>query len=323
MESTSDYSKEMEELERHFRSLRKSSIETEEQTMKNRSRELVDYAKEKEQLYEEFHQVFKKNGINIEKIIAGVNRIDEKDYKLRKKHLDQATLKFTEEKYDPDILHRENIIRSHYYSRMGGRQPTCLGADLLVSDAKMLKHNEHASGKGNPGFWFNNPAHLRDVEVSQTGKRADDPYGQVVFGNVETVIWWYYFQPQNSGSHWFIATLPYHGFYTVNSNDRPCISRYAEVEAHAKLDIEQHFWHGERRQDIFHKFVKNATEIDYVPGNHVLWDFNDVLQAGDTVLIKLSFTILAEARGYGSYAQLDFDDGAANFVGQPQIWVGG
>jgi hypothetical protein len=322
MDSTSDYSPEMMQLESDFRALRKSTIEAEEHAMKNRRRELVEYEKEKAKLHEEFHQVLKKGGVDIEKIVAGINRIDDKAEKVRKKYVSEARLKFTEQDHDPDVLHRENIIRNHYYSQMGGRQPTCLGADLLVSDAKMLKNVKRASGKGNPGVWFNNPADLRNVKVSQTGSMADDPYGQVVFGNVATAIWWYYFQPEDEGDYWFLVVLPYHGFYTVNSDDRPCISRYAEVDSYAKLNVHQHFWHGERKQDIYRRFVRDATEIDYVPGDRATFDFHDYLYAADTVIIKLSFTILAEAKGKGSFAEMDFDTGAANWVGQPQIIVG-
>jgi hypothetical protein len=317
MELEPVYHKTVEEMEKEFRRLRRSVLGQYEAEIERAKQELVIRSEDSSRIYEQTRDILKEAGVDVDKL----DRLEQEEEENLEEFLSRVVPKFTEREVDPNRYHRERIIRVHYYTRLGGHQPVCIGADLLGSDMDQLKEIKGGYHQGNPSVWFSDPSDVRDVRVSMKGRWETSACGTAVGMSHKTVIWWFSFIPQVTGAHWFLGSLPYQGFYGLRSNDTPLTCKFAEVDAVASIDIYQYFWHGARNYRVFHRHEKDVSTADYLSG-HAVWDFHTYLAGGDKVDIKLAFTISAVAKGGGSYAQVDFDTGDANRVGPPELIIG-
>jgi hypothetical protein len=119
----------------------------------------------------------------------------------------------------------------------------------------------------------------------------------------------------------FSVSAFYSGFGMINSTDTLWNCKYAKVSAWSRANVHQLFsWlgdHGQRIVERYGEFTYQAFPI----GELVSFGFYEALEADFEITVRIRVTLAAEAEGGGSYAELNFADGQANYLGPPLVRI--
>jgi len=192
-----------------------------------------------------------------------------------------------------------------------GQAATLLGADVC---------RDHRAD-GEPTFvWLYDDDNVKDV----LDKLKGSGWGCFVKENPDypnsTATWWYMWTPPEDGLYAFWAIVPYSGFYVIRANDSWYNCKYAKAHAFADLDIHQYFWRESRRRSLVDKRGSNIDATSLASGS-VHFNFTEPLNAGDEITVRVTVTLDVYAQGSGSYAELNFSEGEANFLGVPGVFI--
>jgi hypothetical protein len=129
------------------------------------------------------------------------------------------------------------------------------------------------------------------------------------------------FTPHQSASFTFTACIAFHGFFVLQADDGLFTSKNAHVILNIALDAFQFVDRGFKSfPNVIDREGDNINEFD---GFDQIVNFGDTqdFRAGDPVIVTARITVEATASGDGSLAEINFQDGDANFI-QPQgLWV--
>jgi hypothetical protein len=132
--------------------------------------------------------------------------------------------------------------------------------------------------------------------------------------------WWFAFKPDASRYYNYIAHVPFHGYYLIHADD----GFWDSKEAHVRIDISaqgyQYNWKAQNSTNVFDLNSQNINDNDRFDGWRTAY-YSDLLGGGDTAYLLVSTSFYVYARGGGSYAELNFSAGAANYIGLPYINV--
>lgn len=224
--------------------------------------------------------------------------------------------KFVDRDPEFDVRLREQALRAAFFSRFGWSQARLLGADLLSPNIASL---EGVEGEvSNPGVWLYKPE-----KVDLMDNITDHGSGcglSIAFHPLWSMGGWYYsWIPPKSGTYSILAGQEFHGFYILQANKGFFNCKRAGVRVYAELELHQYFDRGSRKRTVIDKEGQNISETGFLDGS-LVWSFSEYLKGGDQVLITVYFDVLAEARGSGSYAEINFMDGNANYVNAPAVF---
>lgn len=131
--------------------------------------------------------------------------------------------------------------------------------------------------------------------------------------------WWFTYNPTTNGYYNHSISVPYHGFYIVRAFD----DWFTSKEAHARIDLSavgyQNGYKATSSVNIFNLRGTNINANARFDGSRYMV-YTDMLAAG-TAYLRVSSSFYVYARGSGSHAQLNFNDGAANYIGMPWVYV--
>ena len=131
--------------------------------------------------------------------------------------------------------------------------------------------------------------------------------------------WWFTYIPSSSGYYNHYVSVPYHGFYIVRAFD----DWFTSKEAQARIDLSAvGYQYGYKATSSVNLFNMRGTYINTsgrFDGSRTMI-YTDML-AADRAYLRVSSSFNVYARGSGSYAQLNFNDGAANYIGVPWVYV--
>lgn len=131
--------------------------------------------------------------------------------------------------------------------------------------------------------------------------------------------WWFTYNPTTSGYYNHSISVPYHGFYIVRAFD----DWFTSKEAQARIDLSavgyQNGYKATSSVNIFNLRGTNINANARFDGSRSMI-YTDMLAAG-TAYLRVSSSFYVYARGSGSHAQLNFNDGAANYIGVPWVYV--
>lgn len=109
-----------------------------------------------------------------------------------------------------------------------------------------------------------------------------------------------------------------HGFYINIADDEWWNSAYSRTRVDINVRAYQYYWSGWSNytaHDLGNDNINNAGRIDRTGHfNHHLW-----VGANDPVWTLVRVRLYAYARAGGSYAEVNFSDGAGNYVDVPHI----
>jgi hypothetical protein len=169
------------------------------------------------------------------------------------------------------------------------------------------------SGEIDSGWIFpDDPSNIRIAQSSQNDVACfvavggkPDPQFSVSFA----------FVPATTASYGMTAILAFHGFYVLRSDDSWWNCRHAEVKLTARMNVNQYVDIG--WQDFPALVDRNESNDEEVTtyDRTKFFDYTPVvLKAGDPVVVTVNGTVHAFARGSGAFAELNFNDGTANYI---------
>ena len=132
--------------------------------------------------------------------------------------------------------------------------------------------------------------------------------------------WWFNFRTDVSRFYSQAIYVPFHGYYIVQSDD----GFWDSKEAHVRMDLSAmgYQYNGKPTTvvNVFDEDSQNINVNDRFDGWRTM-NYSDLLGGGDTAYLLVSSSFYVYARGGGSYAELNFAIGSANYIGQPLVYV--
>jgi hypothetical protein len=201
----------------------------------------------------------------------------------------------------------------------------------LISRPKEIPHIQLPAGwQAPPPTVFELPPNPSDVHPSDPGqiKIAQISTGSGLLGwsaegeDPQKADVWFHFTPHQDASYSFTAWFAFHGFYMLYADDGSLTSYSAKTELTVSL---QAFQFDERPVKTFDVISIDSQNIDVPFTNYdqVLGIFTDTqdFREGQPVLVNAHIEVTAFAHGDGSYAELNFRDGEANFIQPLSLFV--
>lgn len=181
-------------------------------------------------------------------------------------------------------------------------------SSLMARDKVFLEGNE---GEINNLWVFpSNPGQIK-IKDSDTG----DGWGCWATASPPPTRYttWYYFVPEETATWELTAITVFHGFYIMRADDGIFTCKVAKVRTTLELDVFQYYWRGPET----YKLIDRSEDDINTSKNYDSTQFNWVhfgLKAGDPVWVKVQVYISTVASGGGSYAEVNFSDGSANYI---------
>jgi hypothetical protein len=165
-----------------------------------------------------------------------------------------------------------------------------ISSGWVFSDAGNLKIKAQSTGSGWTGFW---------EAVAAPPPIPHD----VVFT----------FIPAETRSYNLNAVLAFHGFYVLKANSGFLEKAFAEVSIDLQLGVHQYVdqWQSFPRPLDANK--SNTDEFDNYDRT-LFFDSTAPLRQGDPVVVTARVAVDAIANDSGSYAEINFADGTANYI---------
>lgn len=225
------------------------------------------------------------------------------DEELLKRHA--LTMKEELEVYKqqvrPQLIGRASDYEADIHRARGLLTLSIPGLDLIVSEAVGVR--TLPATQNQPG------------EIRMAGSETGDGSGWGLWQTypVHLVSFWFHLIPTRTAMWTLQALTQYRGFYVVRADDEAWTSKEAWVRIRTQLSVVQHAWsygdwttfceHGDDNIDET-AFIDELSQLQLqVP-----------LQAGDLAVVYVDAWLETEAQGDGSYAELNFKDGAANYI---------
>jgi hypothetical protein len=297
--------KSLMELQKAYRQLNKNLIETYEHEVREQRKE----EKEKSSLRPQHDNLQKKlladAGFNIKKI----EQEEEKDEKAFLKKLVDNRKKFVNRKPGRSLELQDRDLFAQILKEGKGNLLSHFGTCIMAPDGKFVDHIK--GERGNPWVFPDDPSkidlwtsgHIGGWRCLQAYAAPPPPTANV----------WFHFVPDRTGRWDFSAIAAFHGFYILRSNDSWYNCRYAWVKLSATVKVYQYSWQNPRNYTLLYK---RETNNDYIRSfDSTEWmDTSAYLRAGDDTWILLTITVDAMSEGTGTWAELNFANGNANYI---------
>jgi hypothetical protein len=175
--------------------------------------------------------------------------------------------------------------------------------ESLLDGMKGEKDGDNSLTPDNPG----------DINLSakNSGNGVFAFGGYILYGAEYDL--WYTFVPPSTGTYQIRPTLDFHGFYMLKADDKWWNSKHAEVELHLLIDVYQYNWIGKQKYMVVDERKTNGKKNERVDETHSFSHYAD-LASGDIAVILVRLKMEARAKGNGSYAEINFELGSANYI---------
>jgi hypothetical protein len=185
-------------------------------------------------------------------------------------------------------------------------------ASLLAGDHATLEGVE--GERGNPWVLPWNPGQIKIKDIRQDGSWGlcgwARPYVPPVIADV-----WFAFIPDTTAMWHFLALFNFHGFYFLQANKSFWNCKYSRATVDADLNVYQYFWNGDKKFPLLDVESENGVKFGSYE-EPLQFDYQVALKADPQyyAFAKVRITINADAYGAGSFSEINFAEGAANFI---------
>jgi hypothetical protein len=244
-----------------------------------------------------------------------IDKLEKDDQKRNKEAADR--IKRTREELIKGRSRLAEDLRHNSFEKVlmpgteGGRA-ALVGRELYASDVKFLEHIEGEVGNpfatpydpytANPWCWASGGGWWNSADIT-------------IYST-----FWFYFYPWANQYFSITPHVNFHGFYILRADDAWWNSKYAKVECDVRVRAYQYNW---KPEAVFGVINHGDDNIDYSTRfddeRHFYYSF--LGGAGDLAWIRVMVRIYAYARGDGSYAEINFSDGVANYLQTPHVHV--
>jgi len=225
----------------------------------------------------------------------------------------------------PQLINRDVVSEQENYlwdilapqlDEVGFRRFEPLDVVLLAPAMESIEGNE--GERGNPWIIVNDKKGKINISAKSTG------YGDKSWSNPWPSAWAYTlfgYTPTTTGTAQIYAYPALHGFYVVKSDDTCWTSKYAYACLDLWMDVMQNnYKQGWQSKTVF---KKDEDNIDIFGNIDTLEQFkyNALVKAGDPVIVLVAISLECKASGAGSYSELNFSTGTANYTHVPLLVV--
>ena len=313
------FPRDMFEYEEDFRKFRKLCLAEIEDGFQQ-ERENIEAQQEVEaRVSEQIRQLMKESGLDINR----VNAIEEGEAKKLDEYLARVRAPLIERDPQFDTRLRQELEFKLSHTHAGSSQAHLIGADVIALDPEWLASYE--GEMGNPAKWLFDAKKNWKGKISHYGSpgcSGGTPY------HPAGTLWYYIWTPPKSGQYSILSGTYYHGFYAIYSAFSPWSAcSYARVHAKTELRIgvkkpysKYPVGIAQDVRDIFKKEGSSIIATGALEGSAVHSSSINYTGTGPlyiNVLVSLSVT----AKGSPTYAELNFEDGAANYVSPPFVII--
>jgi len=187
-------------------------------------------------------------------------------------------------------------------------------ADIYSASADTLEvsDGEYATGALNSGWVFpDDPSHIKIKDGGHVGTWCYEAYASPPDPEFSVH---FTFVPATTANYEMTAVLAFHGFYVLRSDDGYFSCRSAHAKLKVSMNVHQYVDHGWRNfPALIDRDEDNVDEV--VSYDHTgFFDYTAGLRAGDPVVVTVRGKLDALGVGGYTYAELNFEDGTANYI---------
>ncbi len=188
---------------------------------------------------------------------------------------------------------------------------------VYASRILLDKKSEVAGIPGEHGNPWVLPWNPDKVQVSQSA--SSNQYGLCGWAQAyvpPTVVdFWFAFLADTTGLWNFLALVDSFGYYLLNANRGFLLCRDSRVKVSASVNVYQYFWFVEKNFPILDEDSDTGFKYGFIEESGE-YDFQAFLRADPDyyVFLLVTMTIDADAYGSGSWSEINFKDGEANYI---------
>jgi hypothetical protein len=135
-----------------------------------------------------------------------------------------------------------------------------------------------------------------------------------------SIDWWFVFRPDTNRFYGFNIYVPYHGYYIVRADDGFFTSKEAKVRIDLGAIGYQYNYKVGSNTNVFDVSGDNIDVNSRLDGWRTMY-YSTLFGGGDSAYLRVTTSNYVYARGGGSYAELNFAAGDANYIGVPIVYV--
>lgn len=144
--------------------------------------------------------------------------------------------------------------------------------------------------------------------------------GSGAASNTQWVEFGFWFKPSVSRVYSIVPRNVFRGFYIVKADDAWYDSKYAKASVNIWINVKQYNWKGWSTHNVMNIGGDNINRNNRLDTNRS--NYHSALLGGrDWAYIRVSVQMYVYARGGGSYAELNFAKGSANYMKCPYCIV--
>jgi len=201
-----------------------------------------------------------------------------------------------------------------------GAHPGLAGGHLLAPSALGWFSPYYGTLHGSDGSVYWQGYNPGNIDLSDYANGS----GSGIFGTGAASFtvymdWWFTYRAPENRNYAHTIQVPYHVFYIIYADD----GFWDSKEAHARIDLSavgyQYNYKAGGSSNVFDIDSQNINVNDRFDGYRTIY-YSDLLGA-DQAYLRVTSSFYVYARGGGSTAQLNFSDGAANYMGVPWVYV--
>jgi hypothetical protein len=113
----------------------------------------------------------------------------------------------------------------------------------------------------------------------------------------------------------FNAIFAFSGFYLLNAHRGFLLCRDSRIRVDAKMNVYQYFWFGEKKFQLLD--IDSDSGFKFGTYDELqFFDYKAFLRADQQnyAFVAVTITIEADSYGNGSWSEINFKDGDANFI---------
>ena len=300
MKNTLNYSP---ELENHFKRFHFEIVEEYEEELKNWKEQIRMETRHNKTIEKEMWNFAKKFDI-----VKEIKAMEKRDAKLLEEYLEEVRPQLINRPTKLSEDFKKASIQSAIYSETGAICIPPYAAILLVPDANLLKGIEGETG--NPWVLPNDPRDIRIVAAHRGSGCGCGAFGRPF--PIKYVVA-FLFSPNKTAIWNLTALFGFNGFYILRADDKWNNNKDAEIHANVHFDVYQYHWHGRKTFKLLNIKDDNIQVYKIYEKGH-FFDYKTVLKKDDFALIRIEIELQAVSRGSGSYSEINFREGSANYI---------
>ena len=294
-----------DETERQFRALHDSAVKEYEEQLQRAKAARDERNKRKQADEAELRKSLKGSGIDF----GLLDKRDQRDADALDAHLKRVRPGLVSRASGAAADFKQRSLQASLLSEVCQIKVPLYTASIIAPDTRYLDGIEGERS----GAWIF-PSNPGQVELFDNDKGSGTGWGAEAGSAMPpTATFWFSFTPSQTARWELTAILAFHGFYIARADDGIFTHKEAKVRLHVKLDIFQYFWNGAKLFKLIDIDESDIDVVEFYDRTEFLFD-TVTLRAGDPVWVKVDVSVRALADGGGSYAEINFRDGAANFI---------